>query len=297
MIDETTRQAYLKAMGIQPYYPRSVLTGALPSPRYEFSEPKVSVATSANLTSDEGNNAGKREGSGAMANREAAVAPTAANARALLDESLTAKKQGSKNPARPIIEQGAAKPPRSQPAAPRQRAERPVFRSAPKDAGGSLRFDLGYVMLSEGVAVLYELPPLASAEDKRRAKTLLAAIIRACEFKNRSDGSAYDSELPHERFSWPMAEGLGLPASDKGGEAALAGFLRSRFEGDRFSELLIFGGVVEGLVGKLAKDLEVSHTLFASLAAMLSLASLKRETWADLQPVLGRIRAHSPNKN
>jgi hypothetical protein len=152
-------------------------------------------------------------------------------------------------------------------------------------------------MLSEGVAVLYELPPLASAEDKRRAKTLLAAIIRACEFKNRSDGSAYDSELPHERFSWPMAEGLGLPASDKGGEAALAGFLRSRFEGDRFSELLIFGGVVEGLVGQLAKDIGVSHTLFASLAAMLSLASLKRETWADLQPVLGRIRAHSPNKN
>lgn len=285
MIDETTRQAYLKAMGIQPYYPRSALAGALPSPRYEFRESEAFVGEPTANSEAERPDARVAEG--------VAGAPAVADARALLAESLTARKQVSKNPARPVIDQGSAGTQGSEPAARRRRAERPVFRSAPKTAAGSLRFDLGYVMLSEDVAVLYELPPLASNEDKSRAKALLAAIIRACEFKNRSDGAAYDSELPHERFSWPMAEGLGLPASDKGGEAALAGFLRSRFEGDRFSELLIFGGVVEGLVSQLAKDLGISHTLFSSLAAMLSLASLKRETWADLQPVLERIRAHS----
>jgi hypothetical protein len=34
------------------------------------------------------------------------------------------------------------------------------------------------------------------------------------------------------------------------------------------------------------------QTLLASLSAMLSFASLKREVWADLQPVLARIENH-----
>ena len=284
MIDETTRQAYLKAMGIQVYYPRISLSGALPSPHYEFSASANSIAAEGALASpDSFPDSSPLPSPGA--------APT--EARALLAESLAPLKQGSRNPARPVIDLGSTKSSRTQPAAPRQRAERPVFRSAPKEGEGSLRFDIGYAMLGEGVAVLYELPPVASSEDKRKAKALLNAIMRACEFKNRSGESSYDSEIPHERFSWPMADGLGLPASDKGGEAALAGFLRSRYEGDGFSELLIFGGVVESLVSQLATDLGARHTLFASLAAMLSLASLKRETWADLQPVLKRIRANS----
>ncbi|HBX99793.1 MAG TPA: hypothetical protein DEG93_05490, partial [Gammaproteobacteria bacterium] len=37
-MNEAQRQAYLKAMGIQGYYPKFTLPGAKPSPRYEAIE-------------------------------------------------------------------------------------------------------------------------------------------------------------------------------------------------------------------------------------------------------------------
>jgi hypothetical protein len=70
----------------------------------------------------------------------------------------------------------------------------------------------------------------------------------------------------------------------------LAGFIRRRHDGDRFKELIVFGGVVEPLIAEIGKSMPYRQTLLASLSAMLSLASLKREVWADLQPVIARIR-------
>ena len=46
-MEETSRQAYLRAMGVQVYFPRYVLDGAKASPEYEFlATPDLSVGTS-----------------------------------------------------------------------------------------------------------------------------------------------------------------------------------------------------------------------------------------------------------
>lgn len=265
MINETTRQAYLQAMGVQAYFPRTALAGAKPSPEYDLPLPAQTPAA-------------------AMLPEVSAIAASAA-----VRPEPMARPDGSRNPARPVIDIAPkAKPP--------LRAERPVpvFRHAAKPAASdepsTLRFDLGYLQLAGGVAVLYELPPVAKAADKERARQLLASILRACDLQVLGD-SALASQ--HEGFSWPMPNDLGLPSHDKAGAAALEGFLRRRHDGDRFDELIVFAGVVEPLVEKIGQQLGYRQALLASLSAMISLASLKREVWADLQPVLERIRTHN----
>jgi hypothetical protein len=96
----------------------------------------------------------------------------------------------------------------------------------------------------------------------------------------------------HEAFNWPLENDLGLSSSDQAGAAALAGFIRRRHDGDRFEELIVFAGVVEPLIAEIGLNMPFKQTLLASLSAMLSFASLKREVWADLQPVLARIENH-----
>ena len=269
LINEVDRQAYLKALGVQVYFPRQALAGAKASPEYDFPEVEDTIP---------------------------AVEPAARPALHEVPVEALRSAPVSKNPDRPVIDLGSAAKTRAKPA-----VELPVFRSAEKpaaaagiageDAGegaATLRFDLGYLALTDGMAVLYELPPAASAEDKARARELLGAILRACDLQPREDsGSAYGAM--GEGFSWPMPNDLGLPNTEKAGAAALSGFLRRRYDSERFDELLVFGGVVEGLVAEIGEKLGYKQTLVASLSAMLSLASLKREVWADLQPMLARI--------
>lgn len=46
-MNETQRQAYLRAMDIQPYYPRQLLPAAKPSPAYAFTAPALSAVPAA----------------------------------------------------------------------------------------------------------------------------------------------------------------------------------------------------------------------------------------------------------
>lgn len=272
MISETARQAYLKAMGVQVYFPRTVLEGAKPSPDYDLPAPEapVHIPTAEKLPQAAG---------------PVQATPNRADA------------QRSRNPDRPVIDLGstARTRPEQRPSAPAKH----VFRhqAAPAAAvsnsgdaeASSLRFDLGYWALGEGAAILYELPPLASDLDKARARTLLAAIVEACGFTN-----ALPLPDRQEGLSWPLPNEFDLPSSDQAGAAALKGFLQRCRDRDQLRELIVFAGVVEPLLEKIGEELRVRQTLVASLSAMLSLASLKREVWVDLQPALARIRTPKP---
>ena len=273
-MEETSRQAYLRAMGVQVYFPRYVLDGAKASPEYDFlATPELSVGTSKPPEPPE-------------------------------QSEPEIPRFRSKNPDRPVIDLGNhakertrgvsvnQKPLASASGAPESEAAavKPQVRGRREavSVAGTMRFDLGYFMTARGVAILYEIPPLAKDEDKARAKKLLSAILLAC-------GLNADQHSPrpvHEAFNWPLENDLGLSSSDQGGAAALAGFIRRRHDGDQFEELIVFAGVVEPLIAEIGLNMPFKQTLLASLSAMLSFASLKREVWADLQPVLARIRDH-----
>ena len=291
-MEETSRQAYLRAMGVQVYFPRYVLDGAKASPEYDFlATPELSVGTSKPPEPPEPSEPGK-------------VAPLESSLPSAPSTHQEIPRFRSKNPDRPVIDLGYhakertrgvsvnQKPVASASGAPESEAAavKPQVRGRREAVSvtGTMRFDLGYFMTARGVAILYEIPPLAKDEDKARAKKLLSAILLAC-------GLNADQHSPrpvHEAFNWPLENDLGLSSSDQAGAAALAGFIRRRHDGDRFEELIVFAGVVEPLIAEIALNMPFKQTLLASLSAMLSFASLKREVWADLQPVLARIENH-----
>lgn len=282
-MEETSRQAYLRAMGVQVYFPRYALDGAKASPEYDFLHtPDLPVGTSEQTLP------------GRVERLEFSL-PSAPSTHHEIPRFR------SKNPDRPVIDLGnnakeltrgvsvnqkplmsAAGMPESEAAAMKLKVRED--REAVSVAG-TMRFDLCYFMTGRGVAILYEIPPVAKDEDKARAKKLLSAILLACGL----NADHYSPRPVHEAFNWPLANDLGLSSSDQAGAAALAGFIRRRHDGDRFEELIVFAGVVEPLMAEIGLKMPVKQTLLASLSAMLSFASLKREVWADLQPVLARI--------
>ena len=285
-MEETSRQAYLRAMGVQVYFPRYVLDGAKASPEYDFLDtPDLSVGTP-----------------------EPPMPVTVARLESSLPSVPSTHQEiprfRSKNPDRPVINSGNhakerargvpgnQKPLTNEAGASESEAAAVKLqvrgRGEAVSVAGSMRFDLGYFMTGRGVAILYEIPPVAEDEDKARAKELLAAILLACGL----DADHHSPRPFHEAFNWPLENDLGLSSSDQAGAAALAGFIRRRHDGDRFEELIVFAGVVEPLIAEIGLEMPFKQTLLASLSAMLSFASLKREVWADLQPVLARIENH-----
>lgn len=286
-MEEARRQAYLRAMGVQVYFPRTTLAGAKASPKYDFSSvAELSTALSEPLP--------------LMSAAPAAAAQATAPSVPSTHQEIPRFR--SKNPDRPVIDighqakgrvrsasAGGASASANAPPSPGGVVEVELERGRNIEAGPattSLRFDLGYFVASEGVAILYEIPPVAREEDKARAKKLLSSILLACELNPAAGGAS----PAHEAFSWPLENDLGLSSSDQAAAAALAGFIRRRHDGDRFKELIVFGGVVEPLISEIGQSMPYQQTLLASLSAMLSLASLKREVWADLQPVIARTK-------
>ena len=288
-MEETSRQAYLRAMGVQVYFPRYALDGAKASPEYDFLyKPDLPVGTSEQ----------------ALPGRVERLEFSLPSAPSTHHEIPRFR---SKNPDRPVIDLGnnakertrsvsvnqkplmsAAGAPESEAAAVKLKVREDREDLKAVAVAGTMRFDLGYFMTGRGVAILYEIPPVAKDEDKARAKKLLSAILLACGLN-----ADHHSPRPvHEAFNWPLENDLGLSSSDQAGVAALAGFIRRRHDGDRFEELIVFAGVVEPLIAEIGLKMPFKQTLLASLSAMLSFASLKREVWADLQPVLARIAHH-----
>ena len=297
-MEETSRQAYLRAMGVHVYFPRYVLDGAKVSPEYNFLDtPDLSAETPEPREPQEPRQPRQprepRE-PGKVASLESSL-PTAPSTHQEIPRFR------SKNPDRPVIDLGNHGKERTRSVSVNQKpltsaleseaaAVNPQARERREavSVAGTMRFDLGYFMTARGVAILYEIPPLAKDEDKARAKKLLSAILLACGL----NAGQHSPRPVHEAFNWPLENDLGLSSSDQAGAAALAGFIRRRHDGDRFEELIVFAGVVEPLIAELALNMPFQQTLLASLSAMLSFASLKREVWADLQPVLARIENH-----
>lgn len=274
-MNEQKRQAYLRAMDIQPYFPRQILVGAKPSPIYEFPvvDPPLPESSETPAAAESGSRAG-----------------VSSQSRGLdaIDELRARAAPSRKAQVTPIRED------REQPGPQEQTVAAASEDSA---AEASLHFSLRYYRINETVAVLDEMPPQGSNQLSRESQKLLQAILKALNL-DYPDGSERVEE-----FSWPVQAGYSAKhAPEVEAARGLAGFLQMRKETDGFTNLLVFAGQIEQLIlqtdqARAERDFESDRGYFItvthSLASILAVPGLKRDVWQQLQPL--RRRLASPN--
>ena len=275
-MNELQRQAYLKAMGVELYFPRLPLSGARPSPHYDVG---ALTAESEPTQADHSLDARKMLAA-------ALEKPTAS-----LVPAKPAKAAMPANPA-PATETSPP-PPSSLSLLTSQQQEPAVDTSATAD---ELKFSLRYYKISPQLAVVDEIPHQQAQSGQSAAIALLKAILLALEV----DISACDFQP--ESLSWPLAEEL-MMKNDPRVEAsnALLGFIRVRKDLDDFENLLVFGSQIDELLMAQRGDLEQRDfqatgsdyfiTLSNSLQSVLAYPQLKRDVWRQLQLLRLRLAA------
>lgn len=263
-MNEAKRQAYLRVMDIQPYFPRQVLTGAKPSPHYELTVP--STATDGLQEFDAVPAAAKKQ---AKLEKLAAVEALRAESKPTRKAGVTPINKASDVSAEP---QDEAEPEQS-----------------------SLSFTLRYYRINENLAVLDEIAPQGGEAREKESLLLMQAILRAL---GQDFGAARAEE-----FSWPIQVGYSAKhAPEVEAAKAVAGFLQMRQETDGFKNLLVFAGQLEDVLlpegaEPGARDFDSGRgyrsTVTHSLASMLAVSTLKRDVWQHLQALRERLASAS----
>ena len=194
---EGQRQAYLRELGIQAYFPRRALPGAKPSPCY--------VTGKLALPGPEG-------------------LAVEANVQRL--SALIAKPPASPAAIVPTVMgptvMGAAV------VAPTRVAPTPAALSVPRGptqiAGEETRFAFAYFPINEELAVINELPWAKSAAVSPACRQLLAAILKALSVP------CDEKSLTSMVFTWSLAEGPDIDRSAQSARHTLDGFLARRFK-------------------------------------------------------------------
>lgn len=277
---EGQRQAYLRELGIQPYFPRRALPGAKPSPRY----------VTGNLARLE------REGLTVESNvqRLSALIGRPPPSSEVSRDSTIPNSVVATLDARAAVAMPSEPRPVTLAAAPTPVAPLPVPQApspAPEQiADEDTRFAFAYFPVSEELAVINELPWAKSAAVSPTCRQLLAAILKAlavpCDEKS----------LTSMVFTWPLAEGPDIDRSAQSARHTLDGFLARRFKlrpvryllvlAEQSAEFLFpaqFDWQQEGMKRHPRHEVEVIVT--RSLNAMDAVPDIKRSVWQALQPL------------
>ena len=268
IVSEQQRQAYLRELGIQCYFPRRALPGAKPPRLFGVSLPVLAaklplppqVSTQSHPLETLGIPAS------GVAVRTTAVAPGRTAAALLAAVSPTPV--GHK----PILEN--------------------VVAVAATAAVAAPRFAFAYFPVSEELAVISELPWAKSAAVSPACRQLLAGMLRAMNVP--SDAQAISSMV----FTWPLLEGPDMDQGEESARQTLAGFLARRLKlrpvryllvlAEQGTDLLFPANFDwpqgrEGLLRHPHFNIEV--VLTRSLHAMDAAPELKREVWQAMQPL------------
>ena len=265
-MNESQRKVYLRAMGIDVYYPRAILPGAKPSPAYEFDliEQGQSLPIESSFVPE-----------------EESEDP---NTQLEIAENENAETESIKQEASVRTELDA-KVDLTEAEQPEQKKE---------EESSELRFSLRYFRVTDSVAVIDEYPLQQSADSRDKSLHLLSNILRALNIEVEV--------LSPELFSWPLIEGLTEETdSANAAKQALQGFIAGRQEQDGFKNLIVFVGVIDDLLvgperAENRRDYQIENsdvfiTITQSLQFMLSFPDLKKDVWRQLQPVLLRIQS------
>ncbi len=293
-MNELQRQAYLRELGIQTYFPRRALPGAKPSRLFGASVLHVEVSGAdpsqqhssdqrARLLADSGVPSAPFRGVPkvifeAMSGVTAAVPSTVAPAVAP-EVALVVAPEARSEPARKVAMAPAAMP---TPAAP---VAVPASAAPP-------RFAFAYFPVSDELAVINELPWAKSAAVSPACRQLLAGMLRALGMPN--DERALTSMV----FTWPLLEGPDIDQGEESARQTLSGFLARRLKLRPVRHLLVLAEQSAGYLFPAEFDWQQGngelqrHPLFdmkvvvtRSLNAMDAVPDLKREVWQAMQPL------------
>lgn len=270
---ENVRQGYLKAMGIQTWFPRYQLANAKPPRPFDwitedaraFSETQKVICTA--------NNQPARP----QHRSTAGYAPT-----------KPVDILGQFMPASTTAEEPLTPKPVKQPLTP------------------SSRFRLMVISLSDDCLVIAEMPHSGLNQFSSYHQKLLNDIIRALKL----DGNT--APIMRE-FVWPMTNGRGLLSLLEQDDCAAADavnvYLNTQHRLDRRKNILLFGQAAARFVLDPQKTFDQLRGLqplpdqcFAvtyGLNELMKQPALKREAWQDLAPMLVRTQpetAHQPNQ-
>jgi DNA polymerase III psi subunit len=266
-MNETQRQAYLKAMGIQVYFPRQVLLGAKRLPDYGF--PKES--------------AGEKGAKPQIQVTSVAAQPVESVSRIVVEATAAEPEVAAE--IKLVVEA-------------KNMTDNAMVPAEELSAKGELRFSLQYFKINDQIAVINEIPHVKSNQNGAEAIKLLKAILLALGV----DSS--ECQFEPGQFNWPIATNL-PPRDDQQLVArnALLGYIRKRQEEDKFTNLILFCTQIESLLqssnnSTAAHDFEITKhgfhiTVTSSLQAILSVPSLKRGVWQDLQILKSRLETAS----
>lgn len=267
-MNEQKRQAYLRVMDIQPYFPRQVLAGAKPSPEYDFPSGDLDAVEL------------PEQSTGSI---KADARPTTRTPALEAIEELRARSTSTRKATVTPIRSS------TQPQSSANDAESGVG----AEAENALSFKLRYYRINEALAVLDEVPAQGSEQLSRESQKLMTAILKALGLE------IGDASLRAEEFSWPMQAAYSSRQSPQVEAAkALSGFLQMRQETDGFKNLLVFAAQLEDVLlqteqAKAARDIESNRGYFMtvthSLASVLAVTSLKRDVWRHLQELRKRL--------
>lgn len=272
-MNELQRQAYLRELGIQTYFPRRVLPGAKPSRLFGASvlgEPKMPVSTVLEIVS-----------------AAEPVVPAAVVPVVRVEHTRQAAMEPAAVPA-------PSSPPASASVAP---VTVPVSAAPP-------RFAFAYFPVSEELAVINELPWAKSAAVSPACRQLLAGMLRALGMPN--DERALTSMV----FTWPLLEGPDIDQGEESARQTLAGFLARRLKLRPVRHLLVLAEQSTGYLFPAEFDWQQGrgelqrHPLFdmkvvvtRSLNAMDAVPDLKREVWQAMQPLRQALAKQSVNQS
>ncbi len=267
LMNETQRQAYLQAMGIQAYFPRVPVAGAKQSPVYIVASP-AEVTTNAAV----------------IAAKPAPVAATPAPRAARVSKPQTAITQTPAVATATVVELS------------------PVASAPLPEVLDALRFHLQYYRINDTLAVIDEIPFQQTRKAPDTTIVLLKAILRALEVDCQA--ATFQADAFNWPLETGMVM-KGDPA--QAAQQALLGYIKMRQQRDGFQYLLIFAAQLSTLLpdaAELKQDVSARReqqaitdtyriTTTHSLQSLLAHPILKRETWAHLQDLRRQLASKS----
>ena len=272
-ITEQSRQDYLDAMGIQPWFPRVVLPNALPHREFDFPIDLDDEAETPELSARE-----------AM---QALGLPESKPGSVVKPEPV---------PARPTLIPEETK---LEPAEPTKEAKRQ------QPAPATSKFRLVALAPNDDCLVVAEMPHSGINQFTRFHNRLLIDILKAIRFEATPD-------MAMNEFVWPLGNSglMGqMDQCDNSAADAVCAFLSNQFGLARRKRVLLFGPAAARFVIDPARSFEELRGVQPGLHAdqyfaashglneLMKLPSLKAETWKDISPLLTLPRATRPEEN
>lgn len=267
-MNEQRRQAYLKAMGIQSWFPRFILPVAKPSAIYDV------IETSSQLTQQSNDQKSIVE---SIPNLHSAQTPVDSLMHDLQEEySNKHLKSGVKRLETSVSSSASISEPQAL--------------NEAEDSQPAMPFRLAVTSVTDDILVITDIPLTESPVMSVASKKLLGAIIYALGWQGASAASWQSDTL-----TWPL---IGMPEDLNEAEAseAVQGFLVNRFGIQRRKHVLLLGQFsarhalecyqeFEMLQGVSPKESGQHWGISYSLDQMLKLPALKAEVWQHLSPL------------